>query len=216
MFGRKLSRIVLVLLAAWALRGKVVFAQGDDAEAARIRAEREAQRQAELRAAEEEKQQRERGIKALNDFLIDTRTRIAPALKVAEAQRERDRALQLNRFRIAFEEFETARTELSEALGLKAKLKDPAQRIAKSTAVFLDFIKRTNEEPSRFDPSEFKDFTPKELGWEALTSAERLGPPVASLMVTESEFTVDVRYLKFLSQLQAELLRLQWIAKRLK
>ena len=176
-----------------------------------------AQRQEEQRrAVEQEKQDRERGAKALNDFLIDTRTQMASAVNAAEAQRQRMQAMQLDRIRIAFKEFESARTELSAALGFKAKLKDPGRKLAKSTAVFLDFIKRSSKETPRLDPSEFKDFTPSDLGWETLTSAERITPHLAAVMLMENELTVDVGFVNSLSKLQAELLRLQWMAQRLK
>jgi len=208
----------LILLTVWALSG-AAFAQGEEDEASRIRAaQQEAQRQAaqERRAAEEDRQRREAGIKALNDFMNDSRTQIASAVNAAEARQARERAIQLEQFRGALTVFRTATGQLSEALGSKAKLKDPARQISKSTAVFLDFIKRTSKEPSRFDPSEFKDFTRTELGWEALTSAERLVPHLAAVMLTESEATVDIRFLASLSKIQAELLRLQWMTQRLK
>jgi hypothetical protein len=207
----------LILLSVWALSG-AAFAQGEEDEAARIRAaQQEAQRQAaERRASEEDKQQRERGTRALNDFLIDGHTQMSSVTRAAEARREVEQKLQLNRFHIALEEFDTAREELSEALGFKAKLKDPARKMEKSIAGLLDFIKRTSKESQRFNPSEFKDFKPMELGWEALTSAERISPDLAAVLLSGSETTVDIRFLLSLSKLQSELLRLQWMTQRLK
>ena len=47
-----------------------------------------------------------------------------------------------------------------------------------------------------------------ELGWEALTTAERIAPGFAAIVDTEKRESVDVR---FLSVLERELLRLQWM-----
>src|SRR5688572_2939978 len=120
MLARKITRNILILLAVWALSGHAAFAQ-EDAEAARIRAEQEARRQAaeQRRIAEEERLQRERGIKSLNDFLTDSRSQIASAVNAREAKQARDRAIQLDQFRAALTAFKTATGQLSEALGFK-------------------------------------------------------------------------------------------------
>jgi len=197
----------------------VILAQDVDPQAAeRARAAAEAaQRAAEQRAAQQEQQDRERSQRALKDFLTDSpRVAIAGAVSNADRTRERERGIEYEKFLSAFQSFQDATQELGEALGFKAKLKNSAKNIEKSTTVFLGFLKRSSKERPRFDSSEFKDFTVGQLGWEALATAERLTPRLAAVIQNENEATTDIQFLSSLPQLEMELLRLQWMTQKLK
>jgi hypothetical protein len=217
MFDRRITRIVLTLCFLSPLWGNVVLAQDEDAQAARIReAREEAQRQEQARQAEAiAKRDRERADQQMKELMTDSRTVIAAAHNAADRQRAFLIEVQKKQLADAFRSFQASTQSLAEALGFKKTLKDPARNMAKSTSVFLEFIKRTSKQP-RFDSSEFKGFTSSELGWEALTTAERLVPELARVVQAQSESSVDIRFLLSLSKLQAELLRLQWMTQKLR
>jgi hypothetical protein len=207
MFDRKTTRVALTLLSVLALCGDAVFAQ-QQAQAPSV---------LDINKAREQRDEKERRTNQGFNGLGGLNTSGFPAsVKAAEARRAAVRGIQIEKLRKALTAFDTASEQLSEALGLSANLKDPARQITKSTAVFMDALKHLSEEPSRFDPSEFKDSTPAELGREALTSAERISPMLAAVLQNQTEDTVDIDFLLSLSKLQAELMRLQWMTQRLK
>jgi hypothetical protein len=219
MFDRKITRIAVTLLCLSPLWGNVVLAQDEDPQAARIRqAREEAIRQAQAREAEAlARRERERADQAMREFLTDTRTLIAAANNTKDRQRAFLSEIQKKQLDDAYRSFQASIQSLTEALlDSKKKLKDPARNMTKSTSVFLEFIKRTSKPPPRFDSSEFKDFTSAQLGWEALTTAERLVPALERVVQAQSESSVDIRFLLSLSKLQAELLRLQWMTGKLR
>jgi hypothetical protein len=203
----------------FALSLYVAFSQQDptpaEAQAAAARAAAQAAAQAE-QARQQELRQREALERSMKEFLGDTRETIAAAMDRKRAQLEASRKAQREALNNSYRDFQSARESLSEALGFKSALKVPAEKIRKSTGVFLDLMKRMNEKRATFDASEFKDFTPNELSWEALTTAERLAPELAAMIRAESSQTVDIRFLTSLSKLEVELLRLQWMTRRLK
>jgi len=150
----------------------------------------------------------------MNDFLTDSRDIIAnrSGISAFEARRQAQR----QELRKSLRDFQSASGELSVALGLKSGLKGPAEKIRKSTGPFLELIKRLSTNRARFDASEFKGFTPKDLSWEVLTTAERLAPALAAMIRAERSDSVDTQFLRSLPKLEAELLRLQWMTKKLK
>jgi hypothetical protein len=165
-----------------------------EAEAARVRAARE---------------------KAADDRAKDLMKYGQPNEALIERQ-ERIRQAQFKKFHTAFKEFLSARDELEQALGSKTSPKGSARKMEKSTNTFLDYVKLVEDSRPHMDFSEFKTFTPKDLSWETLTSAERIVPDLEAVLRRENSSTIDVRYLTAFSKLHKDLLRLQWLTRHLK
>jgi ribosomal protein S11 len=137
------------------------------------------------------------------------------ARNAAERQREFLRDYRLEQLRVTFKEFQAARDQLLQALTSKSKLKDPARRIDKATQTFMSLLPKPSTKPS-FDAASLKSFTQTELGWETLTTAERLTPDLVIYIASESAQVTDLQYLKSLPNLHAELLRLRRMAQQLR
>jgi hypothetical protein len=135
----------------------------------------------------------------------------------AEAKRQElireDRYLRL---RDALRNFQMAQQELGEALGFKAKLKTPAQKLEKSAKVFLGFFRNHGKNRPSFNSGEFKNLGQAELAWEALTTAERITPGLAAIVASEKQLAVDIQFLSLHSALETQLLRLEWMTRQLR
>jgi hypothetical protein len=215
MFRSQSIRIALVLSGVCLLR-TATFGQDDPAAAERARQAEELQRQqAERQVADQMRKDRDESIQRMNDLMSDTRADMAAKAALAEKSREKLLQLQKEQFQDAFEKFQAATRDLKVALGAGTTPKQPAQRMEKSTAIFIDFITKINKTPAKFESSEFRDMTPKELGSETLTTAEHVTPSVAALLATESQDSVDIGFLTSLSKLESELRRLKWMAQKL-
>jgi len=154
----------------------------------------------------------ERGAQLMREFLNDTP--LTP--QQMAARRNRERRGSYDRFGAALGEFRPAIAGLNRALDSKEKPGDSAKNIEECTKAFLDYIRRVNAQRPDFDPAEFDDFTESELGWEALTTAERIVPDLFALMATENATTIDIKFLASLPHLELDILRLQWMSRRLK
>jgi hypothetical protein len=66
------------------------------------------------------------------------------------------------------------------------------------------------------DPLEFKDYSPSELQWETLNSAERISAYLDFAVAAERQETVSQKTLQFLYTLDGELLRLKWLTAHVK
>jgi hypothetical protein len=212
MFRHSLWMMLILLAAIPAVAQDPNEAAARQAEAARQayerqRAETEGRRIADERAKEVQAQ-RDREAK-------DPVT----AAKLREAERQRQQFLReeaLKNLRVTIQGFQSARQELTEALVFKSKLKPSARRLEKTTQVFLAFLKNRSKERGRFDSKEFKGLSNSELGWEALTTAEKITPVLANMIATEEAETVNIGYVSTLPALERELLRLQWMTRQLK
>jgi hypothetical protein len=127
-------------------------------------------------------------------------------------------ARQRNVFRLgeAFKQLSRATDQLNRTLLAKGALKESASHVEKHTKVLLDYVKGINKEKVRFDSREFKGLSDSELGWEALTTAERIAPAIEFTIRSESQQKWDIRWLQALPELERELSRLQWMARQLK
>jgi len=177
----------------------------------------EERRQAEEYAARKAKEDQQRVESMMRDFLKDSREIIDAANQESEKRKTVLHRAQIQQFTEAFRTYETARLEISESMGEKTIPKDSMKKIEKSTAVFLDFIKqRSNTKRGSVDGKEFRDYSEKELRWEMLSTAERLSPPLGAILRSETAETVELGVLISLSKIEVELLRLQWLMKKVK
>jgi hypothetical protein len=199
----------------------LAHAPGQDApvdeveQARRAAAEQALREQQEQAAREAERRARELDLERMREFQRDVAVDVQRAVNQSAFIREVQRKQRFEDFQNALRDFATANTDFRESLGTKS-VKRQASTMAKSTGTFLDYIKLLIKERVKLDTSEFRDFSEKELAWEALTTAERILPHLQSLLVGEDQMTVDVRFLKSLAELQKDLLRLQWMARRIK
>jgi len=190
----------------------------DDEEAARQRqqAQEAARQAAEARRQEElERTNRQRSIDSMTEFMRDVRADINRQVNRREDERTAKLAREREAVRVAFSDLNSATEELAPALASSAAVKTKARRISRSIEILLDFIEGSNKDKAKFDPSELKQFTRRELEWELLTSAELIRTDVALFLLRDSQSALDVNYLLSLGKLKAELLRLQWIARQL-
>lgn len=213
-------RAAVIVLSVWAaVSGGSTFAktQESDAEKAQAAARAEAAKlAAEAAAAENARLERERNNKAMQEFLTDSRTIIASANAGKERQQEHELQVEKDQLRAAFLSFQASRRDFAYAVTFKKKLQNPARAIEKSSAVFIDFIRRRTKERASFEESEFKKFTADELRAETLITAERLAPSLLAVMEGANATSIDIRFIQSLPKLEAELLRLQWLTRKVK
>jgi hypothetical protein len=211
-----LSRSIAVLLLGVTLHAQQE--QSPEVEAAKRAAEEAAARREEARRLAEEQQfkrELEENNRRMQELLADSREMIADKVRYSEAQREvfrREKEAQFNRALLAFE---ASRHRLLESLTSRTSLKEPAKSIEKSVGTILGFVKSLHKDRAQLDAAQLKGFTAVELGWEALTTAERVAPQLISVVDSQNAYRVDIRFLQSLTKLEGELLRLQWMARRL-
>ena len=202
--------IVCALCVGVLFSGEALFAQDDEAEAAAAAAEQARQAAEAQRMAEEDRQMRERSNQMMREFLNDTPGSRRPW----DADQDRRRRFQL--FRDALQEFEVSRQELSQSSNAGRKAAVPARKMEESTKPLLDFVKLINKKRPRLDTVEFKGFTNGDLLRETLATASRIVPDLTAVIRNEGASSVDVKFLTSLSQLELDLLRLQWMTRRLR
>ena len=132
-------------------------------------------------------------------------------------QARRIKAIYLHDYREALPKFDSAVKQLEAALGQEPlKLSKLGKEIEKHSGVFLRYLKHVNEDHPKFEPNELQKFSNSELGWETLTSAERLAPILPRVAELENDTVVNLAFWQALYALEGELTRLKWMASRLK
>ena len=208
--GIPLRWIVCALCIGVLVSGNVLFAQDDEAEAAARAAEEARQAEEARRMAEEDRRMRERSEQMMREFLNDTPNSRRPW----DAGHDRRRRFQA--FRDAFREFEVSRQELRQVSDAGPKVSSPARKMEESTKGLLGFVKLINKKHPRLDPAEFKGFTSLDLARETLATASRIVPMLTEAILNEGASSVDIKFLTSLPQVELDLLRLQWMAHRLR
>jgi hypothetical protein len=213
------GRLYMLSLILACQCGLALAQDGDDSareQAAAAAREESIRRTQELNAAREAREQQQRSQEQMREFLRDSRETVDGFNREAERRRALQLQVEYAQIRTAFQTWESARQQLSEAIGLKAKAKEPAKSIEKSANAFLDFIKRRNTLRQRFDSTVFKGFTETELRWEALATVERLAPQLSAVTLSQDQSSINIQFLLSLSKLETELLRLKWLLGKLK
>ncbi len=134
----------------------------------------------------------------------------------ARRQQERSRRLLLYDFAQNLPKFAESISALEEALSSRSNVEKPAKAIDKQLAAFVRYVKFLNAQHPSFDASAFRGYSIEELQWEMLTSAEKLNPQLQKVIEAEFSDVIDRRYWDFLYQLESDLLRLKWLASRVK
>ena len=119
-------------------------------------------------------------------------------------------------FRMAIPKFRTATDEYRWALSMQEKLGKPVKEIGNQADTMIEYFRLAKVNQPKLDPLKFKDYTPAELQWETLNSAERISAYLDFAVVAERQETVTPKTLEFLYRLHGELRRLKWLTTRIK
>ena len=162
--------------------------------------------QAELEAQQTLEAQK-KGQKALSDFLRSSRI-------------QADSANGLNalffQFRMAIPKFRAATDDYRWVLSMQGKSDKQLKEIGTQTGIMLKYLSAGKVNHPKPDPLEFKDYSPSELQWETLNSAERISAFLDFAVAAERQETVSQKTLQFLYTLDGELLRLKWLTAHVK
>ena len=173
------------------------FAQTDtDSAEQRAQTERETRQQLEAQ---------QKSQKALSDFLRSSRVQAGTGLNSMFFQ-----------FRTAIPKFRTATDDYRWTLSMKGKLDKPLKNMKSQTEIMLAYLNTAKVQRPKLDSVEFKDYTPAELQWETLNSAERIGAFLDFAVAAERQEVVSPATLEFLFKLNGELLRLKWLTTHVK
>lgn len=117
-------------------------------------------------------------------------------------------------------QFRTAVTNYRVALDLDAAPAKALKELDRFVNAFTRYFEQMHTDGPPADPSEFRDFSRKNLLWETLTSAERVDTKLrqAALLVREASASnvVTITSMLFLRNLHGELLRLDLLISKLK
>jgi len=135
------------------------------------------------------------------------------ANRLDPAMADRDFITRVPKFRRAVEDYRMA-------LGFQDSMRKPLKEIDQFVGAFKDYFRQTSVDADAPDPTEFQDFTPKELLWETLTSAERIDTELrqAALLIQQASVSnvTNIKAMLFLRGVHSELLRLHLLISKLK
>ena len=152
-----------------------------------------------------------KGQQALSDFLnAQSKSRKLEPGETAELD------ARFLEFRMAIPRFREATTEYGMNLGLKARLDKDLKNIETQTDILLRYLSAAKVTHPRVDAQEFKDFSPSELQWETLNTAEYIGSVLDFAVALERKNVVSADTLKFMFELDGQLLRLKWLTTHTK
>ena len=114
-------------------------------------------------------------------------------------------------FRVAIPKFRDATDQYRWAMSMDQKLDKTLKNIETQTDALLRYLDTSKMKHPRVDASEFKDYSPVELQWETLNSAERIAAYLDFAVAAERMEVVSLKTLEFLYVLDGELLRLKWL-----
>jgi hypothetical protein len=116
------------------------------------------------------------------------------------------------------EEFRVAITQYREALDQEQGLDKRAKEIQKHIGDLMDFLKEADVKDGDFHESEFADFSPKELAWETLTTAERTDNDLRLVLrvldIAARENVITIQAIQFFRLVQTDLQRLKWLTSK--
>jgi hypothetical protein len=189
------------------------FQDDDAARRAQETADRQ-QRAQEAAATREQVETRDKSIQSLRDFLTPTPNPMASRAVL----RDREFHTKYAALREALLDAEAAEIELRDGISSNAKLKKAGQSIARSSKTFIDFLKLVDKRRVPLDASRLKAYSPDQLAPETLSSTKRAIPLMNEVIAMEDQENdaVDIQFLTKLPAIESELLRLQWLAQKLK
>jgi len=185
-----------------------VYGQSTTSDSAQAQRELEAQRNLELQKQSQ---------KALADFVGGIRTSKGPSSSNSSRGGSSGGGNSLfYQFTKAIPKFRTATDEYRWALSMQEKLSKPVKEIGNQADAMIEYFRMAKVNQPKLDPLEFKDYSPAELQWETLNSAERISAYLDFAVVAERQEAVSAKTLEFLYTLHGELRRLKWLTTRVK
>jgi len=174
---------------------------------AQVEGDSSQQRSAAELEAQQQLEAQKKSQKAFSDFLRTSKiqTDSASGLNALFVQ-----------FRMAIPRFRTATDEYRWAISMQGKSDKQLKEIGTQTGVMLKYLSVGRVNHPKPDPLEFKDYSPSELQWETLNSAERISAYLDFAVAAERQETVSQKTLQFLYTLDGELLRLKWLTSHIK
>jgi hypothetical protein len=201
----------LLICAFFLLSCTGVFAQVD-ALGGQSEKERQAQSPAQLELNNQrEAAERLKSQEALRDFLNSQSTN-----RKLEPGEVADLDAKFLEFRLAIPRFREATMEFGQNVGMKGKLDKDLKNIEAQADIFLRYLSAAKINHPRPDSQEFKDFSPSELQWETLNTAEYIGSVLDLAVAVERKNVVSAETLKFLYTLDGQLQRLKWLTSHTK
>ena len=119
-------------------------------------------------------------------------------------------------FRMAIPRFREATKEYGQNLGMTSKLDKDLKNIETQTGILLRYFSAAKVNHPRVDAQEFKNFSPSELQWETLNSAEYIASVLDYAVALERRDVVSTDAQKFMYALDGQLLRLKWLTSHTK
>jgi hypothetical protein len=119
-------------------------------------------------------------------------------------------------FRMAIPRFRDATREYGLNVGMQSKLDKDLKNIETQADIFLRYLSAAKINHPRPDAQEFKDFSPSELQWETLNTAEYIASVLDLAVAVERKNVVSAETLKFMYALDGQLLRLKWLTSHTK
>ena len=201
----------LLICAFFFLGCACVFAQSDPPVEGGEKA-RQAQSPAQLELNnQKEAAERLKGQEALRDFLNSQSSN-----RKLEPGETADLEAKFLEFRMAIPRFREATMEYGQNLGMKGKLDKDLKNIETQADIFLRYLSAAKVNHPRPDSQEFKDFSPSELQWETLNTAEYIASVLDFAVAVERKNVVTTETRKFLYTLDGQLLRLKWLTSHTK
>jgi hypothetical protein len=118
----------------------------------------------------------------------------------------------------AIPQFRQATADFRDAVGAQQNMRVPLQSLQKLIKPFAEYFKDLKLKSSAPDIQELKTYSPKELVWETLTTAERVDNnlQIANRLLRESNQTgaVTIKTLQFYAEIDSDLKRLKWLADK--
>ncbi|HET9131537.1 MAG TPA: hypothetical protein VFO86_11340 [Terriglobia bacterium] len=196
----------LLICAFFALSSSSVFAQSDPTIPDKVKQDAQPQYTDQKAEADRLKSQQ-----ALSDFLnAQSRNRKLEPGETAELD------ARFLEFRMAIPRFREATMEFGQNLGMKSKLDKDLKNIETQVDIFLRYLNAAKVNHPRVDAQEFKDFSPSELQWETLNSAEYIASVLDFAVALERRDVVSTEAQKFMYTLDGQLLRLKWLTTHTK
>ena len=106
------------------------------------------------------------------------------------------------------------------AMGFESSTQKFLKEIDQFVGAFKDYFRQTSVDGEAPDPAEFQDFTPKELLWETLTSAELIDTKLrqAAVIIQQASVSnvINIKAMLFLRALHSDLQRLHLLISKVK
>jgi hypothetical protein len=119
---------------------------------------------------------------------------------------------------LAIPKFRQATADFRDAVGAQQNTRVPLQSLERLIKPFTEYFKDLKLKSSAPDIQELKTYSPKELVWETLTTAERVDNnlQIANRLLRESNQSgaVSIKTLQFYAEIDSDLKRLKWLVDK--